>query len=181
MAAELDERIKQLMKKKRYTTIVREGENMEDLSGYIVGNSRRLVLLHQISNTLLDGYAVLRRRDVTKALHGRAEQFLHHVYISEGAAEEAVKPKKISLTNFEVLFTWLKEAGMFAAVFGEEDEIDGYVLGKIIRVKSMHVTMRHVDETGHYEDAVVDVPYDEITKVEFGDKHSEMMKTYARV
>lgn len=180
MSAELDERIKQLMKKRRYTAIEREGKDMDRVQGYIVGSSRRLVLIHQINAGPLDGYAVIRRRDIIKALHGRAEQFMHHVYLAEGYAEQVQKPKKINLMNYQVLFTWLKEQGFFAIVHGEEDDVDGYVLGKIIRVVSTHVTMRHVDDTGRFETALVDVPYDEITKVEFDAGYPNMIQKYAR-
>lgn len=168
-----------MMKERKLCTIVR-ADDFDDIEGYIVAAARKLILVQVVEKGHIEGYAAIRRRDIIKVRHGAHERFHHHMYLSAGIAEQVTRPKKVVLGSWHSFFTWLIEHYHFATVEGEDEAIDGFVQGKIRRVKERLVTMRHVEDSGQYEDAVVDVPYDEITKVSFGGSYLQLLETYAQ-
>ena len=179
MPESLDERVKKMMKGQKFVTIVRI-DDFCDIEGYIVAAARRLVLIHVLERGIIAGYCVVRSRDIVKVQHGAHERFHEHMYLSNGLAEQIQRPKKVVLGSWASFFTWLVTHHQFATVEGEEEAIDGFVQGKIRNVKERLVTMRHLDDGGKYEDVIVDVPYDEITKVSFGSEYLALLLTYGQ-
>lgn len=179
MTESIDDRIKKMMKEQKFVTILREDE-FADIEGYIVAAARRLILVQTVEQGVVGSYVVIRRRDVLKVRHGAHERFHHHMYLSAGIAEQISRPKKVVLGSWQSFFSWLIEHYHFVTVEGEDEAIDGFVQGKIRKVKDRLVTMRHLEDSGQYEDVVVDVPYDEITKVTFAGTYLNLLYTYGQ-
>lgn len=179
MADPIEARIKKMIQERKFSTIVR-ADDFDEVEGYIVAAARKLVLVQVVEKGHIEGYAVVRRRDIIKVRHGAHERFHHHMYLSAGITQEVVRPKKVVLGSWQSFFAWLTEHYQFVTVEGEDEVIDGFVQGRIRKVKERLITMRHLEDSGQYEDMVVDVPYDEITRVSFGNLYLDLLYMYGQ-
>ncbi|ADU27020.1 hypothetical protein [Ethanoligenens harbinense] len=139
--------------------------------------SDKLFLGMEDDDFILDGYAIRRFKDVTKAQikEGIYEKILH----AEGVFNGIVTPN-VDLTDWKTIFTSLQKKSQNIIV--EKESLDEneweFVIGRIEKIYKKHVYIRHFDAEGIWQSEPYKIPYAEITTVTFASRYVDVFSKY---
>lgn len=141
----------------------------------IVGD--KLFLGIEEDDFLLDGYAIRRFKDVTKA--EIKDDMCERILKAEGLLDNIVTPE-IDLSNWETVFQSLQKRDKNIIVEKEsldENECE-YVIGRIEKVCKHHAYVRYFDADGIWEPEPYRIPYKEVTSVTFASRYVDTFSKY---
>ncbi len=111
------------------------------LYGFVLAFSSDLVLIHLLDDFRLDGYRILRVRDISKV---RRSYVPSRILKAEGILAQVGLACSIDLKSWQSVFRDLKALGRNIIVEGEQPEVDAFTIGKIIRVNKKTLSMRYL-------------------------------------
>ncbi|MBR5308161.1 MAG: hypothetical protein IKU43_05270 [Clostridia bacterium] len=137
----------------------------------------KLFLCANEDDFILNGYSIRRFRDVKSAEYQNGKILS---MIKAEKLDEGITVPCIDMTDWQTIFTSLKDAGKNIIVENEkaEENSDLFVIGKIIKATKNKVTMQHFDADGIWEDEFYEIPYSKITSVSFGTRYVETFSRY---
>lgn len=141
----------------------------------IVGE--RLFLGAEEDDFILDGYAIRRFRNVTKA-EIKDDKCLE-IILAEGLLEQLATPD-VDITDWKAALTSLQRIGKNVIIQKEsldEDEAE-FAIGRILKVLKNQVLFRAFDADGVWEDELREIPFSEITSITFGSRYVEVFSKY---
>jgi hypothetical protein len=125
---------------------------------------------------ILDGYAVRRFRDITKA--EIKNDICLDINIKEGVVDKIVVPD-VDITSWETIFISLQKIGRNIIVEDESlDDDSQFAIGRIEAVYKNFIYLRHFDGDGIWQDAPYKIPYKTITSVSFGTRYVDIFSKY---
>ena len=139
--------------------------------------SERLFLGAEEDDFLLDGYIIRRFQDVTRA-EVRTD-LCETISRREGIIDSIVVPD-LDLSSWQTIFESLRTQGKNIIVEKEsarESERD-FAIGRIERVSSHAVWMRHFDADGIWLEETWRIPFTDITSVTFDSRYVEVFSNY---
>ena len=172
--------LEQLASRKTLVTVYREIEDVENIHGFVLATSSRLVLLHEVTEFHLDGFCILDRGDITKARNSKFERYRAAILKAEKILSRVGLDAEIDLTDWESALRSLKKRGENVIVEGERPEVDEFLIGEILRINKKSVTMQSFDALGVWESESHRLSYKEITSVSFGNEYVTMFSKYLR-
>jgi hypothetical protein len=135
-----------------------------NLYGFVLAYSTDLVLIHLIDDFRLDGYRILRVRDISNIKRTKVPM---RILKAEGILKHVGLASPIDLTSWESVFRDLKLIGMNIIAEDEQPGIEAFTIGKIVRVNKKSVSMRYFDATGKWDKHLTRCPYEQITRAQF--------------
>ena len=131
---------------------------------YFLDFSDRLLLGVEEDDFILDGFelrpiSVLQRLEHKNNMAAQIEQTL--------SLRETIQAPKIDLTDWRSAFRDLEALGRFLIIEGE----DWFEIGVIRAVRKKSILFQDFDGNGGWQE-IHKIPYDEITRVCFGDRYS---------
>jgi len=172
--------LEQLAAKQALVTISRDIEDVENVHGFVLAVSPRLVLLHELSDFHLDGYCILSRLDISRARSGRFERYRSAILKAERVLCGIGLKDEIDLADWESALRSLKKLGRNVIVEGERPEVDEFLIGRIQRINKKSVTMQSFDALGVWETETHRLAYDEISSVSFDNEYVNTFSKYLR-
>lgn len=150
------------------TTFNRDRIDPNRLFGIVVSESESLILIHYQYDFVLDGYMVIRRRDVTKSYDSKSNQYCEQLMRKEGLWKRPAKRvRSLPIDNWNVLLSALIDQTLII-----EDERKGnFYIGPVIECRPRLVRIHNFDGCGCWGD-VENVKLASITSVKFGDRYS---------
>ena len=144
------------------------------LYGLLVSESDSLLLLRREDDFLFDGYAVVRKRDVTKAYSSEANAYCQKLMRKEGVWRTPPKSiRSLPLDSWEALFRALSGK----VVVLENERKEDFWIGPIIQQDVRWVFIHYFDSTGDWM-RLERVPYRVLTVLRFGDRYSTIHAKY---
>ncbi len=137
----------------------------------------RLFLGAEEDDFLLDGYAIRRFRDVTKA--EIKDDLCTNILKREGVVDSIVLPD-VDMTSWETIFTSLKgrEKNVIVEMEGPNRAEWAFVIGRIEKVYKKLVYIRHFDADGSWQTSPIKIPYTQITSVIFASRYVDTFSKY---
>ena len=137
----------------------------------------KLFLCANEDDFILNGYSIRRFKDVVKAEYqdGKILSMIQEEKISERILEP-----NIDMSDWQTIFTSLKEQNKNIIVENEKAEEDDYpfLIGRIIKATKTKVVMQHFDADGIWQEELYEVPYTKITSVSFGTRYVDTFSKY---
>ncbi|MBQ2285384.1 MAG: hypothetical protein II244_06935 [Clostridia bacterium] len=126
---------------------------------------------------ILNGYSIRRFKDVVKAEYqdGKILSMIQEEKISERILEP-----NIDMSDWQTIFTSLKEQNKNIIVENEKVQEDDYsfVIGRIIKATKTKVVMQHFDADGIWEEELYEIPYSKIISVSFDTRYVNVFSKY---
>lgn len=139
--------------------------------------SDRLFLGAEEDDFILDGYSIRRFRDVEK-IEIKDDKCLE-IDRAEGLLDQLVTPD-VDLTDWRSVFASLDKISCHIIIQRErlDEENELFAIGRIMRVMSRHVLLKHFDADGNWQEECWAIPYSQITSVTFGSRYVEVFSKY---
>lgn len=139
--------------------------------------SDKLFLGAEEDDFILDGYAIRRFKDVTKAQI--KDDMCEKILNLEGIVDSISVPE-IDLTSWETVFKSLKKIDKNIIVEKEslDDDECKFVIGRIEKVYKKFAYIRHFDADGIWQDEPYKIPYSETTTIVFASRYVEIFSKY---
>ena len=167
---------------KAYVQIFRTvcGEE-ENLSGFIVGLSKHLLLMQLDNDFILDGFAVIRLDDFDSVRHSNYERARRKIFKAEGLLATGYGlSSPLSLTSWRTLLTALKGYDMHVVVENINQDFLDFWIGPIKSVSEKSVRIHNYDPAGQLDDKPTAIPLDTISVLKFGDRYSTILRKYLK-
>jgi hypothetical protein len=163
--------LREIQKAKRYTKMVvcarrcLEGDGCTD-RGYVVDANDQHVLLHLVGDDIrLDGYAVLRVRDVTEVRSDfDAYQFIEKALHLRHMTPQ--RPALVDLNSVESILASIGEHYSLVVVHCETVDQDGCFIGEIDSICGKTFQLREIDREAKWA-GVKRIRLDDVTRIEF--------------
>lgn len=148
-------------------------------NGFPLALDGDLLLLRTLHDFDLDGFAVMRARDVTEVRNGSAERFFRRVLRGERALDGLTTPD-LPLSSWHAVIDAVRARHRFAIVECERFDGSDFFLGELVADDDVDsVAMHYIHVDGARESAVTRVSLDDVTLVRFGERYLNLFGRYA--
>ncbi len=148
-------------------------------NGFPLALDGDLLLVRTLHDFDLDGFAVMRVRDLTEVRNGSAERFFRRVLHGEKSLEGLTTPD-LPLSSWRAVMAAVRAKHRFAIVECERGDGSGFFLGELVPDDDVDsVAMHYVHVDGTLEGAVTRVSLDDVTLVRFGERYLNLFGRYA--
>ena len=163
---------------KIYRTVCGEEEN---LSGFILGMSKRLLLLQLDNEFTLDGYAVIRLDDFDSIRHSSYERTHRKIFKAEGFLSAGYGFKRpLPLTSWTALLKALKGYDLHVIIENINKDYLDFWIGPIKRVSEKSVSIQNYDPDGRLDAKPTAIILETINVLKFGDRYSTIFRKYLK-
>lgn len=137
-----------------------------------------LVFVQYLYDFLIDGYKILRIKDITAIRSGDQERFSEKILRDEGILNQ-IKTPPVNVNNWG---TVLHDILVLEKNVVVECEILGeFYIGRIVEVSKTTLSLLHFDPLGVWDDEPTQIDFKDISVVSFDDRYSSIMSKYTRV
>jgi hypothetical protein len=140
------------------------------LNGFVVGMSKKLLLLHDFFDFTPIGYTAIRLADICSCRSGKYERKCEQMLEVEGILDRVGINYEVDLSSTHSLLESLQRRGQNIIVeceYEDDSDRDAFFIGQITELEKRFVRFRHFDETGNWEDGEYRIPFYAITQIEF--------------
>ena len=153
----------------------------ENLSGFILGMSNRLLLLQLNNEFMLDGYAVIRIDDFDSIRHSSYERTQQKIFRAEGLLSTGYGfDQPLPLTSWTALLKALKGYDLHVVVENINKDVVDFWIGPIKRVSEKSVSIHNYDPDGQLDAKPTVISLETISVLKFGDRYSTIFRKYLK-
>ncbi len=157
--------------------IERGGLENEYWNGFPLVVSDDFVLMRTLHDFALDGFAVLRLRDVTAVRSSDTERFFERVLRAEGMLDKVAAPRPVLMRSWRSVLESVRAHYRYAIL---ECEREGeFLLGELVSVDDESVSLHYLQVNGTRERALTRVSLDELTLVRFDEQYVNLFGKYS--
>jgi hypothetical protein len=174
--------LQQYIDRKTYVKIFRTvcGKE-ENLSGFILGMSKRLLLLQLDNEFTLDGYAVIRLDDFDSIRHSSYERTQQKIFRTEALLSTGYGfDQPLPLTSWTALLKALKGYDLHVVVENINKDFLDFWIGPIKRVSEKSVSIHNYNPDGQLDAKPTAILLETISVLKFGDRYSTIFRKYLK-
>jgi hypothetical protein len=178
----LKKRIEDYYKNKKFTVIERieSDEFLDDITGYIVGYSKKFIVVQETDDFRMLGCKVFPIDQIETLRSNEFDEYYDKIMEWEGEKKKIKSMEGLDLSNWKSIFESLKDQGESVMVERELEGREVFVIGPITKVTRKNVFVRYFDAQGVLEKKPMKFPFKEITIVGFSDRYIEVFSKYLR-
>jgi len=167
---------------KAYVQIFRTVNGQEEnLSGFILGMSKRLLLIQLNSEFMLDGYAVIRLDDFDSIRHASYERTQRKILKAEGLLSTGYGfDRPLPLTSWTTLLKALKSHDVHIIIENFNKDLLDFWIGPIKRVSEKTVSIHNYDPDGRLDAKPTTILLETISIVRFGGRYPTIFRKYLK-
>lgn len=140
--------------------------------------SKNLVLLQEIYDFELDGYVILRIKDITSIEITKSQQFSQFILEKEGKLNQIRKPSINSIDDWETVLTELSNPENNIIVECDSKETSKFFIGKITSIDKKSLFLLYFNGAGEWDDEPTEIPLKDITSINFDSKYINIISKY---
>ncbi len=153
----------------------------ENLSGFILGISKQLLLLQLDNEFMLDGYAVIRLDDFDSIRHSSYERTQQKILRAEGHLSSGFGfDHPLPLAGWAVLLKTLKNYDLHVIVENFNKDFLDFWIGPIKRVSENSVSIHNYNPDGQLDAKPSAISLETISVLKFGDRYSTIFRKYLK-
>jgi hypothetical protein len=178
----LKKKIEDYHKNQKFSVIERaqSGEVLDNSTGYIVGYSKKFVIVQETDDFRLLGCKIFPVDQIETLRRNEFDEYYDKIMEWEGEKKNLKSPDGIDLSSWKSVFESLKDQGEHVIVECELDGNEQFVIGSITKVTGKNVFVRYFDAQGILEDKPTKFPYKSVTIVGFSDRYIDVFSKYLR-
>ena len=150
----------------------------EDLNVIPLAIGQNLVLLQNLYDFDIDGYVIIRIKDITSVIITKSQQFSQFILKKEGILSTIKKPPISSIDNWENVFTELSDLGKNIIVECESIESSNFFIGKIIAIDKNSLFILHFNGAGEWDEEPKEISLKDITSISFDSRYINVISKY---
>ena len=163
---------------KFYRTVCGKEEN---LSGFILGLSKKFVFLQLDYDFMLDGFAIFRLDDFDSIRHSSYERTQRKIFKTEGLLDNGFGfDKHLPLTSWTDIFKTLKKYNYHVIVENINKDYLDFWIGEIKSVTDKSVSIHNYNPDGELDDKPKNIKFETISVLKFGDRYSTTFRKYLK-
>jgi hypothetical protein len=139
-----------------------------------------LLLVQYLFDFQLDGYMIIRIKDITFIRSDDIERFSEFILKKEGILSQIKEPPISNLESWGVVFEELKVLGKNIIIECEDIEDGDFYLGEIIKVKNNSVLLLCFDAVGEWDQEAIEILFKDITSVSFNKRYIITISKYVK-
>lgn len=157
----------------------REGLENEHWNGFPLVANDDFVLMRSLHDFALDGFAVLRVRDITGVRSADTERFFERVLRAEGMLDSLPPPKPVLMRSWRSVLESVRAHYRYAILECEGVDSGDFVLGEIVSVDDEHASLRYIQVNGTRERELTKVSLHDLTLVRFDEQYVNLFGKYS--
>lgn len=170
--------IKQNIEALHEIKIRRSKINADDLNVIPLAIGQNLVLLQDLYDFSLDGYVIIRIKDVTSVVITKSQQFSQFILKEEGILNQIRKPLISSIDTWENVLTELSNLGKNIIVECENIDTSKFFIGKIIALNKESLFILHFNGAGEWDEEPTEILLKDITSISFDSRYINVISKY---
>lgn len=160
--------------------IKRSKIDSEDLNVIPLAVGQNLVLLQELYDFDLDGYTIIRIKDITSIVMTKSQQFSQHILKEEGILDQIRKSSINSLDNWINVLNELSIQNKNIIVECEDMESSKFFIGKIIAIDKKYFYLLYFNGAGEWDKEPTEILLKDITSLSFDSKYINVISKYLR-
>jgi len=150
------------------------------VNGYILEIRNGLILIHPFDDFEPDGYAVIRVRDVVGVRSNHYERLWDRMLSGEGLLGGLDAAPEVDLSGMRSVIVSAAARFRFVVIECEDEHesLQDFYLGEVIDVVGDIVRFRCLNALANWDEEIVEIRMDEITKVEFDTPYIQRFTKY---
>ncbi|MEE1945474.1 hypothetical protein VRU48_10165 [Pedobacter sp. KR3-3] len=147
---------------------------------YILDYSDDFVLVKEIAEIHPDGFRIIPIIDIVKIRNNKYDKYMDYMLESEGLKEGIKITFKIDLSNWQSIFTSLKENDLNCIIENESDKNFFFSIGPVIEVKKKSLWHIDFDPEGYLDNEPSKIKFKNITSITFDNNYINVFSKYLR-
>lgn len=176
----LREKLKEIIQLKQGVKIERFYIECNAIHCFPILLGKKLLFVRCENDFELDGYMILRLKDITNIRSDESERFLKLILREEGIIPHENNQVVTKIDDWEDLFKELKELGKYYIVECERLDDGDFYLGEIIKVNKQSIVFQHFDGVGEWEEKPTKIAYKDITSVSVDKRYINIISKYVK-
>ena len=153
----------------------------ENLSGFILGLSKKFVFLQLNYDFMLDGFAIFRLDDFDSIRHSCYERTKRKIFKAEGLLDNGFGfDKQLPLTSWTDIFKNLRNYNYHVIVENINKDYLDFWIGEIKSVTDKSVSIHNYNPDGELDDNPKKIKFETISVLTFGDRYSTTFRKYLK-
>lgn len=152
----------------------------EDLNVIPLGIGKNLVLFQDLYDFDLDGYIIIRIKDITSIVITKSQQFSQFILKEEDILNQIKKPAINSIDNWENILTELSNFGKNIIVECESKETSKFFIGKIIAINKKSLFLLYFNGAGEWDEEPTEILLKDITSISFDSRYINIISRYLK-
>ncbi|MYT11165.1 MULTISPECIES: hypothetical protein [unclassified Streptomyces] len=179
MSKEARRQLQEAAEKHQLTHLERALPGSDELEGFVVEVTPSWTVIAECNRLALDGFVALRTRDIVKVRRQGPRDLMVRWLQREGPWPPPGPHGPLAQTDFRPLVESVSRNYHLIAVF-EEDLDPGVVyIGAPVRFGKRRLKLLEVNPKARWASAPTSFHYDDITRIDFGDRYNTILDTLA--
>lgn len=154
--------------------VVRSLDGADALEGFVLSIGAKWVLLARLGDACLDGFVVLRLRDVARAQPIRSGMFYERL-LKVRRELPPVSPVHLDLDSTDGLMRTAAAALSLVTLHIERDDPDVCFIGVPVEIADKSVWLQEINPQAVWNDTLSRWRYGEITRLDFGGRYESAL------
>ena len=178
MNKELLNKLENVVKNSNLCTIKRENIDTNPIHGFPVQYDSQFVLVEYEYDFQMDGYKIIRTKDITELRQGTIEEFVENIFAKEGIPHHIDTCIVNIIGGFQEFFSQFQKKDSTVIIECEACEENKFLIGKIIKIGEEYVDIICFDALGKWDESEIRVEYQDITCITFESRYINIMSRY---
>lgn len=139
-----------------------------------------LLLIQYLYDFSLDGYMIIRKKDVSSIRIDENEKFCDFILREEGIIDRVNVPLSIGLESWKDIFTQLKAQKKNIIIECENIKNGAFYIGKIVDISNNSVTVHCFNGIGEWDLETTKIFFRNITSVSFDKRYINIISKYLK-
>lgn len=152
----------------------------EDLNAIPLAIGQNLVLLQDLYDFSLDGYTIIRIKDITSIIVTKSQLFSQFILKEEGILNQIIKPSISNFDNWRNVLTELSVLDNNIIVESENLETSKFFIGKIECIDKASLFLLHFNGAGEWDKEPTEILFKDITSINFNSRYIKVISKYVK-
>ena len=168
-----ENQLEAIIQRREWAVFHREMGDCYGVEGYLLLASANWLLIHTTVDFHLDGYSLIRPRDVTG--FARKKSSFARILEMEGIPSQVGISFPLDITDENSILRGIKKQDRIVILeFEYSPEPDYLYIGKPFRVNKTTVTFKDFDACGQWSKDTMRIPYQEISTIRFSCEYANV-------
>ena len=159
-------------------SIYRSAIDDNAIQGFVLGDSRELVVLQYVYDFNLDGLMVLRTADITDVRCTATDKFQKQLLSQEGLSHNVPFALTLDLSGWRAVISQLAKEYALMILECEEGKKREFVIGRVVKTTAREVHIQHFSGTAAWAERPTTLKFSDITSCQVNTNYSNVYQRH---